>query len=119
MRIRLTLVALATDLLLVLGLACNDIPGPGSGDLQVTVTTTGADLDPDGYAVAVDGATARPIAVNGTLTLSGLATGSHTVVLSGLAANCATSGPNPRQIEVASHETAQVSFAVACAALAP
>ena len=119
MRIRLTLVALATDLLLVLGLACNDIPGPGSGDIQVTVTTTGADLDPDGYAVAVDGANARPVPVNGSLTVTGLATGSHTVVLSGLAANCATSGPNLRQIEVASHETAQVSFAVACAALAP
>jgi len=105
-------------LLVFLAAACRDIPGPGSGDIQVAVRTTGADLDPDGYTVALDGGTARPIAINGTMTLSGLGTGSHTVVLSGLTSNCTLSGPNSRQIMVASHETAQVSFTVACVALA-
>jgi WD40 repeat protein len=52
------------------------------------------------------------------MTLSGLGTGSHTLVLSGLSSNCTLSGPNSRQIMIASHETAQVSFAVACVALA-
>ena len=101
-----------------LAAACRDIPGPDNGDIQVAVTTTGADLDPDGYAIALDGATPRPIAINGTMTLSGLSTGSHTLVLSGLSSNCTLSGPNSRQIMIASHETAQVSFAVACVALA-
>src|SRR5438093_7769518 len=105
-------------LLVLLAAACRDIPGPSSGDIQVAVRTTGADLDPDGYTVALDGGTARPIAINGTMTLSGLGTGSHTVVLSGLTSNCTLSGPNSRQIMVASHETAQVSFTVACVALA-
>src|SRR5260370_25920725 len=105
-------------LLLTLAAACRDIPGPVSGDLQVTVTTTGTDLDPDGYAIGLDSATARPIAINETMTLTGLGTGSDTLVLSGLAANCALSGPNSRQVIVASHETAQVSFAVACVVLA-
>src|SRR5467141_2284975 len=75
-------------LFLALAAACRDIPGPDSGDIQVIVSTTGTDLDPDGYAIALDGATARPIPVNGTLTLSGLSTGSHTVALSGVAPNC-------------------------------
>src|SRR5207245_1431661 len=101
-----------------LAAACRDIPGPDNGDIQVAVTTTGADLDPDGYAIALDGGTARPISINGTMTLSGLGTGSHTVVLSGLATNCALSEPNSRQIVVSAHETVQVSFAVACVALA-
>jgi len=103
---------------LTLAAACRDIPGPVSGDLQATVTTTGTDLDPDGYAIALDGAIARPIAINGTMTLTGLGTGSHTLVLSGLAPNCALNGPNPQQIMVAAHQTAQVSFAVVCIALA-
>src|SRR6267378_1170953 len=90
-------------LLLALTAACRDILGPDSGDLRVTVTTTGTDLDPDGYAIALDGATAQPISINGTMTLSGLATGSHTLVLSGLSSNCTLSGPNPQHIEVASH----------------
>src|SRR5712692_2745736 len=106
-------------LLVTLVAACKDIPGLSGGDIQVAVTTTGADLDPDGYAIALDGATGRPIPVNGTLTLSGLSTGSHTVVLSGLAPNCALSGPNARQADVTAGLTTQVTFAVACVALAP
>src|SRR5713101_1154924 len=104
-------------LLVTLVAACKDIPWLSGGDIQVAVTTTGADLDPDGYAIALDGATARPIPVNGTLTLAGISTGSHTLVLSGLAPNCALSGPNARQADVTAGLTTQVSFTVACVAL--
>jgi len=104
-------------LFLALAVACRDIPGPSSGDIQVAVTTTGVDLGPDGYAIALDGATARRIPANGTLTLAGISTGSHTLVLSGLASNCALSGPNARQADVTAGLTTQVSFTVACVAL--
>src|SRR5213079_3232255 len=64
--------------------------GQTTGSLSVTTATSGAsgDLDPDGYTVTLDGATSRAIGDNGTTTFSGLAPGSHTVVLSGMAANC-------------------------------
>ena len=44
--------------LLVVTLACrgSESTGPSTGNLQVSASTTGAaDLDPDGYMVAVDG----------------------------------------------------------------
>src|SRR2546430_7302246 len=42
-------------------------------------TTLFRSPDPDGYAYSVDGATPQPIADNQTITLTGVATGSHTV----------------------------------------
>ena len=38
--------------------SCEAVP---RGNLSVTTTTSGADLDPDGYGVSVDGAVTRPI----------------------------------------------------------
>src|SRR5207253_1629404 len=76
--------------------------GPTTGSLTVTTATSGAtgDLDPDGYTVTLDGATSRSIGDNGTTTFSGLAPGSHTVVLSGMAANCSVSGGTSRTVSV-------------------
>src|SRR5437016_3151878 len=58
--------------------------GPTTGSLSVTTATSGAsgDVDPDGYSVTLDGTTSRAIGDNATTTFSGLAPGSHTVVLS-------------------------------------
>src|SRR3989442_13239470 len=106
-------------LMLALAVACSDPLIVRIGDVRLSVATTGADLDPDGYAIALDGGAALAIAANDTRMLSGLAAGSHTFLLSGLAANCTLGGANPREIEVGSRETTQVSFAVACAALPP
>ena len=85
-----------------------------TGTAQVLVTTTGADLDPDGYIVSVDGGTGRAIAVNGTMTVSGLSAGTHSVALSAIASNCAVSGANPRLITVARSGTTEVAFQVSC-----
>ncbi|MFL5561399.1 MAG: metallophosphoesterase, partial [Gemmatimonadaceae bacterium] len=84
------------------------------GSLTVSTTTTGADLDPDGYAVAVDGGAPQAITVNGTLTVAGLTAGAHTVTLSGLAANCTVSGANPQTVTVVAGSSVSVSLAVAC-----
>src|SRR5437773_2845239 len=102
-----------------LAVACSDPLVPRIGDVRLTVATTGTDLDPDGYAIALDGGAGLAVAVNDARILPGLPAGSHTFLLSGLAANCTIGGTNPRDIEVGSHETTQVSFAVACAALPP
>jgi len=68
------------------------LPAEKTGDLDVTTTTTGSDPDPDGYTVAVDGGTGQPIGINSSVRFTGLAAGSHSVVLSGVAGNCNVSG---------------------------
>ena len=101
--------------LLALGCGGSDSTGPSIGNVQVTASTTGADLDPDGYTVAVDGGAGRSLAVNGTVTFSQLSAGDHTVTLSGIAANCTPSGQNPRTVAVSAGAAAQTVFQVACA----
>src|SRR5437879_2850746 len=87
---------------------------PATGNLDVTTATTGSSLDPDGYTVAVDGAAGQPIGINSTVTFTGLAAGSHSVVLSGVAANCAVSGGTSQTVTVPSGGTATVSYSVTC-----
>src|SRR2546421_6367896 len=55
-------------------LACgsSESTGPSTGSVEVVATTTGADLDPDGYAVAVDGGGGLSLPVNGTVTFTQL-----------------------------------------------
>src|SRR6266513_955055 len=90
---------------------------PTTGSLSVTTATSGAsgDVDPDGYSVTLDGTTSRAIGDNATTTFSGLAPGSHTVVLSGVAANCSVSGGTSRTVSVTAGSTASTSYSVSCA----
>jgi len=97
-------------------LACG---GEGGTDivlpsLRVTMVTTGVELDPDGFGVAIDGGPAQSIALDGTLTVDRLTEGAHIIELSGVAANCAAAGDNPRQVSVSPGVTASVAFAIAC-----
>jgi len=99
---------------------CTDSPGPSApGEIVVTVTTTGADLDPDGYAVWVEGDSAQPAEVpdnGGSATFADLAEGAHSVTIGGVAANCAVSGQASATVAVTSSTTARVAFRVVCAA---
>ncbi len=94
---------------------------PTTGSLRVTTATSGAsgDVDPDGYSVTLDGTTSRAIGDNATTTFSGLAPGSHTVVLSGVAANCTVSGGTSRTLSVTAGSTVSTSYAVSCAPTGP
>lgn len=92
-------------------------PSDTTGSVRVTTATTGADLDSDGYQIAVDGSSAQSIAINTSVTVSGVATGSHSVTLSGIASNCSVNGSNPRSVTVSAGATASVSFNVSCTAL--
>ena len=88
-----------------------------TGNLSVTTTTTGTNLDPDGYTVTVDGTQSQAIGVNGTLNLTSLAIGDHTVKLGDVALNCTVAADNPRTVSVTFNGTATTSFAVTCTAL--
>src|SRR5205809_97173 len=114
MRTRLAVVALAA----ALSTACGEGPlVPTTGAIRIALTTTGADPDADGYAVTLDGTAPRTVGVNATLVLRDLGTGSHSVALAGLAANCTASGENPRGVTVRAGDTVQVAFAVVCVAV--
>ena len=88
---------------------------PPSGNLTVTTNTTGANLDPDGYTITVDGSQSQAIATNGSVTFADLSAGSHLVTISGVAANCSVSGGNARTVTVPSGGTATTTFSVTCA----
>jgi len=87
--------------------------GPSTGSLSVQVSTQGDSIDPDGYALAVDGGSAQDIAVNDTLVIGSLSEGSHEVSVQKAASNCespSTSG------SVVAGDTTAVSLSVQCAA---
>ncbi len=85
-----------------------------AGSIEVTTTTTGANPDPDGYAVSLDGAAQVPIAAAGTHRFEAVASGDHRVELFGIAGNCFVQGENPRTVQVAAESPATVAFAVTC-----
>ena len=92
--------ALLAAALLALAAAagCKDAAGPTTGAARVTVTTAGLDLDADGYMVTVDGEPWHAVGRADAVTIPELATGGHTVGLSGVAENCTVGGDNPRPI---------------------
>jgi hypothetical protein len=85
-------------------------------NIAVATTTTGADLDPDGYLVSLNGNEAPAIGINDKITY-GVDPGDYDVMLSGIASNCAVQGSATESVTVAAKETAQVKFAVACTAI--
>ena len=88
-----------------------------SGYIQVTTATTGVDLDPDGYALSIDQQAAQPLGVNATVTIPNLTVGSHSVALSGVAANCTLAGADPANVTVANGDTVRITFSIGCVAL--
>jgi hypothetical protein len=102
-------------LVLLLSLACDRATAPRTpGVLTVTTSTNGLDAGP--YAVTVDGKPLRAMAPNDSVTVSGLAAGNHTVMLSEIAANCTLQGPNSRVANVADNAISPVVFNVTCVA---
>src|SRR5437867_10682906 len=86
------------------------------GNLTATTSTSGSNVDPDGYTVAVDGGPGQAISINGSITFTGLAAGSHDVGLGAVAANCTVSGGTTQSVTVPSGGTATAAFSVSCAA---
>src|SRR3989475_71122 len=102
------------------------LPPPG---LHVTAVTTGVDLDADGYSVDVWQAsgssrihvTGTSLPANGTVTISGLASGDYQVELSRVAVNCDPSSPNPQTVTLGTPAGpgVAVQFEITCAPITP
>jgi WD40 repeat protein len=88
-----------------------------TGSVRVITATAGADLDADGYSLALDRGAEQPIGTSGTLTIAGVPGGDHTLALNGVAGNCSVDGQNPRSLVVPfGGSTVNVSFTVRCLA---
>ncbi len=87
-----------------------------AGLLTVETSTTGTEVDPDGYAVSVDGSEPRTIETNGAVTFPGLTPGDHVVSLENIADNChlIDEQPNPRIVTTASDAPTTARFLVHC-----
>lgn len=112
-----TLAAVLTvsaTLLLGCGGGGGDIAAPEVGTLEVITTTSGPEPDGDGYAISIDGASPAAVAANATFRQSGVAAGSHTVELSGIAGNCTVSGGLRLGVSVTANSVATATYAVIC-----
>jgi hypothetical protein len=87
-----------------------------TGYINITTHTTGDDIDPDGYALAVDGADAPLIGANALSTLA-VDAGPHEVTLSEVAANCEVQGGDTQSVTVTAGEASDVTFEVVCTAI--
>src|SRR5207237_444222 len=87
-----------------------------TGSLTVTTSTSGGTPDPDGYTVTVSGTGggSQHIDPDGSATFDGLAAGSHTVTLSGLASNCSVSGGPSQTVTVPQGGSTSASFSIDC-----
>jgi probable HAF family extracellular repeat protein len=89
-----------------------------AGTVELSTSTTGAQPGGDNYIIAVDDGSSQPIGINSSLTIPNLPPGLHTMTLAGMPANCAVDGDNPRPVVIVAGQTAAVSFAVRCLAIA-
>ena len=85
-----------------------------TGSIEITTTTTGPDPDANGFGFAIDGAASQPIAVNDRVTVPGVAAGTRTVSLTGVAGNCVLQGANPRTVSVTAGASVPLAFTIVC-----
>jgi hypothetical protein len=88
-----------------------------AGRLTVATVTSGPSADPDGYTFAIGDGVGLPIGASATVSVANLPAGATTVQLSGVAANCAVGGQNPRPVTVLADGTVEVNFAITCFAV--
>jgi WD40-like Beta Propeller Repeat len=104
-----------TFMTIVLMAACGeDLVAPTTAVLELRTVTTGAPVDPDGYAVRLDGGQPTAIGANVTLSVPDLVAGQHVVELVGLAGNCVLAGANPLTVTANAGGVVHARFEVAC-----
>jgi hypothetical protein len=84
--------------------------------LVVSNRTTGAAFDGDDFFVRVDGGASRILELNGSTIFDGLAVGSHTIELSGVASQCSATGAERATVDVLEGVQREVRFDVVCVA---
>ncbi len=93
-------------------------------EVEIVTTTAGANPDPNGYTVRVDGQVVFTpcglyecplmLGPDGSHTFGQVPPGEHTYELGDIEPNCAVQGSNPRTVSVTPGEAAVVLFDLAC-----
>jgi hypothetical protein len=110
---RTSALAVASAALLLAGCG-NDVPTAPPGSLQIEVFTSGPYPDPDGYTVAISGRGTRQLAIDTSLLLADLGSGTYSITISGLGSNCSLRGSPNREVEVNDGEITLVRIEVDC-----
>ncbi len=100
---------------LILGCG-DDATEPQTGSLEASLDMTGVAPDADGCLLSVDDGDAQVLLDGESHVFGDLATGTHTVAISGVAFNCFVQGESSRSVSVTANETTPVPFAVDCPA---
>src|SRR3989442_103942 len=90
------------------------LPLPVQGTLAVATLTPGSSI-PSGYTVPVDNSQSQPIAPTGLATFTGLAAGTHAVLLGGVPPNCTLQGLNPQTVTLVAGVVGSATFTLSCA----
>lgn len=85
-----------------------------SGALTVHTISTGDGLDPDGYAVAIDGVGSGRVTSNGSRTFSRLTPGEHRLTVADVITNCHLDGESTRLVSLEAGQTVDLSLSVTC-----
>lgn len=92
---------------------------PTTGGLVVTSETVGGNPDPDGYTVTIDGGQPKSLAPTGSVRYPSLAVGTHTLAITGVAANCGVGNDTPSgdiifDLDIPGGITIQTGFLFQC-----
>lgn len=110
---RLFRVAVLTIALAACGGSDLASPQPELGSIVVATLTTGHDPDSDGYAITMDGQSARRVAANDSVRIDSVLVGSHSIILSDYAGNC-HADTTRITVDVAVGVTARAPFHLGC-----
>lgn len=116
---RLSLFMLSIGVSVLPACSGDDLVRPTEGVMLVSTSTTGADLDPDGYSVAIDDMPEQSVGIRDTLAVPNLDPGDHDVTLTGVIENCTLGGAGRRTINVIPGDTVTVTFRISCESITP
>ena len=98
----------------VAGSSTVTVQAPTTGSLRLITTTVGRNLDPDGYALMLDGMNIGSVGLDDTVTVSDLDPGLYSVALSGLSATCHDFCSEPVSESVVAGRVTDVLLGVEC-----